>query len=266
MKDNTTGYSTLRCNTVWISDTHLGSKDCQVEQLKNFLLSVECDKLYLLGDIVDFWALRKKFWWPQSHYEILKILFNKAQNGTRVIYIPGNHDIPIRDYATTFFGPIEIKPEDVHQTADGKRYLLFHGDILDEQIRLAKWIKWIGDVGYQYLMKANRIVSFWRRITGKDYWSLASYLKNRMKNARDAIDIYATAAAREAKQRNLDGVICGHIHLPEIKTIDGISYCNDGDWVEHCSALIENPSGQLSLIHWAQEQTSTTSRRPALAA
>lgn len=246
--------SKSRCKTIWISDTHLGSKDCQVDKLKHFLTSVDADKIYLLGDIVDFWALGKKLWWPDSHYEILKILFQKAQDEVEVVYIPGNHDMPIKEYDTSHFGPIKIMSEAIHETVDGKKYLLFHGDVLDEQIRLAKWLKVVGDIGYQWLMRLNRIVSFWRHITGQDYWSLASYLKSKMKNAREAIDIYANAAVKEAKRRGLDGVICGHIHLPEIRDIEGIKYCNDGDWVEHCTALIENEQGELSLIRWTQTQ------------
>jgi len=255
----------IHCNTVWISDTHLGSKDCQVEKLKDFLLSIECKKLYLLGDIVDLWSLSKKLWWPECHYEILKIIFTKAQQGTDVIYIPGNHDIPVRDYATTFFGPIKIQSEAIHTTAKGERFLLFHGDVLDDEIRLSPWLKWVGDIGYQWLMKLNRTVSFWRRLTKQDYWSLASHLKGRLKNAREAIDIYAKAAVREAQNRGLDGVICGHIHVPEMKEIDGIRYINDGDWVEHCSALIEDHHGELSLINWRAQKPAEPDK-PALAA
>lgn len=238
---------------MWISDLHLGSKDCQVDLLKDFLNHVNCDTLYLLGDIIDFWALKKRLWWPPSHYEIIQLIYQKSQSGTRVVYIPGNHDCPMRDYAEDLIGHIEIHEEMVHETADGKRLLLIHGDILDGEIKLAAWKKHVGDAGYKVLMVLNRISMRFRKLFGQSYWSLATHIKSHIKDARAAIDIYAHAAAREAAKRGVDGIVCGHIHQPAIQNIEGITYYNDGDWVEHCTALVENSDGSIELVDWSKQ-------------
>lgn len=244
----------VKCRTVWLSDIHLGFKDCKADYLLDFLQSVECETLYLLGDIVDLWSLKKTFFWPPGHYEVIKLLFQKAKTGTRVIYIPGNHDEALRDYVGHDFGPIETLNEAIHITADGKRMLLFHGDCMDAHIRFSHFTKLIGDTAYNFLLFINRWANFVRRAFGFPYWSLASYLKNRVKNARQAIEIFENAVANEAKRRGLDGVICGHIHQAEIRDIDGILYCNDGDWIESCTALVEDELGQLELLHWSDKK------------
>ncbi len=245
--------------TIWLSDIHLGFKDCKADYLLDFLQSIDCDTLYLLGDIVDMWAMRKRFHWPSSHYEVLKAIFKKAKNGTRVVYIPGNHDEPMRDYVKNMIGPVEVLEEAVHTTAAGKQLLLFHGDILDSQVRFSRFHRRIGDAAYDLLLFINRWANFCRRRCGFSYWSLAYYLKNKVKNARAAIDIYERSAAHEARRRGLDGVICGHIHQAEIRVIDDILYCNDGDWIESCTALVEDRQGHLEILHWSDRKQSVKS-------
>lgn len=245
--------------TVWLSDIHLGFKDCKADYLLHFLKSVDCDTLYLLGDIVDMWAMKKRFIWPSSHYEVLKAIFKKAKKGTRVVYIPGNHDEPMRDYVENMIGPVEVKEEAVHTTAAGKRLLLFHGDVLDSQVRFSAFTRVVGDVAYDFLLFINRWTNFIRRHFGFSYWSLAYYLKNKVKNAREAIEIYEQAAVHEAERRGLDGVVCGHIHQAEIRVIDDVLYCNDGDWIESCTALVEDEKGYLEILHWSDRQQSVKS-------
>ncbi len=243
----------IAVRTVWLSDVHLGSKDCRAQYLLDFLQRVDCETLYLLGDIVDFWALRRQFIWPAAHYEILRAIMRKANSGTRVIYVPGNHDEVLREFVGHNFGPIEILHETTHTTADGRRLLLFHGDALDAHVHLHldAVSRIIGDQAYDFLMWVHRWVNRGRRIIGLPYWSLANYVKTRIKNARAAIAVFENAAVQEAKRRGLDGVICGHIHHPEIAMRDGVLYCNDGDWVESCTALVEKPCGSLEILHWS---------------
>lgn len=244
----------IHYRTVWLSDIHLGFKDCRAEYLLDFLASVDCDTLYLVGDIVDLWSLKRRFYWPSSHYEVIRAIFKKARKGTRVVYIPGNHDFPIRDYVGHLLGPIEIMEEGVHETADGKRMLMFHGDILDGHIRLSKFAHLFGDALYDFLLFINRTTLMLRRFLGRDYWSLATYLKNRTRRVNEVIEVYERAAAKEAKERGFDGVICGHIHKPELRDIEGVRYCNDGDWIENCTALTETPEGELQIIKWTEKQ------------
>ena len=243
-----TAYNGIRAKTVFLSDLHLGSKDCQAEKLLKLLEHLECEELYLLGDIVDFWSLSKRIYWPPSHYEVIKTLVKMAQSGTRVVYIPGNHDVPMREYSDSLLMNVEIKEEAVYTMPNGKKYLLFHGDILDERIRFGWLCKFFGDIGYPLLLKLNRWFSVISNRLGYDYWSLSSYLKTRSKKAVESIEIYEIAAAAEARRRGLDGVICGHIHQPNVRNIDGIHYCNDGDWVENCTILVEHYDGTLALL------------------
>jgi UDP-2,3-diacylglucosamine pyrophosphatase LpxH len=243
--------SRLSMRTVWLSDIHLGSKDCRAQYLLDFLQRVECETLYLLGDIVDFWALRRQFIWPAAHYEVLRMLMHKAKHGTRVIYVPGNHDEVMREFIGNQFGPVTILRETSHVTADGRQLLLFHGDALDAHVQLDFISRHIGDAAYDFLMWLHRWVNRGRRLCGLPYWSLANYVKTRVKNARAAIAAFEHAAVQEAKRRGLDGVVCGHIHHPEIALRDGVLYCNDGDWVESCTALVENHSGMLEILHWS---------------
>ena len=240
--------------TVFLSDIHLGFKDCKAEFLLDFLKSTDCDTLYLIGDIVDMWAMKKRFIWPSSHYEVLKALFKKAKKGTKVVYIPGNHDEPMREYVENMIGPVQVVEEAVHVTAADKQLLLFHGDILDSHVRFSRFNRMVGDVAYEFLLFVNRWANYCRRRFGLPYWSLAYFLKNKVSNVREAIDIFENAAIEEAKRRGMDGVVCGHIHQAEIRVIDGLLYCNDGDWIESCTALVEDNKGHLEILHWGDRR------------
>ncbi len=251
--------SRLSVRTVWLSDIHLGCKDCRAQYLLDFLQRVECETIYLLGDIVDFWSLKRQFIWPAAHYEVLRLLMHKAKHGTRVIYVPGNHDEVMREFVGSHLGPIEIRQEASHTTADGKHLLLFHGDILDPYVHLHidAISRFIGDPAYDFLMWTHRWVNRGRRVLGLPYWSLANYIKTRIKNARVAINAFSNAAINEAKRRGFDGVVCGHIHHAEIIQRDGVLYCNDGDWIESCTALVEQHNGKLDILHWADFYRAT---------
>ncbi|WP_404340100.1 UDP-2,3-diacylglucosamine diphosphatase [Pseudoalteromonas mariniglutinosa] len=240
---------------VWISDTHLGYKDCQANYLLNFLNSIECDVLYLVGDIVDLWSMKRQFFWHQSHYQVLACIQQKAQNGTRVIYIPGNHDETFRHYINNSLFGIEVHRQFIHTTVANKRFLLLHGDDFDSATRYNKLISIAGDVGYDLLLFLNRWTNRFRRLCGVNYWSLASWLKARVHKAQAAIHAFENAAVHEAKKQGVDGIICGHIHHPEIKVIDDIVYCNDGDWIENCTALVEDKNGRIELLHWSETHT-----------
>lgn len=240
--------------TVWLSDVHLGYRDCRAEFLLDFLARTRCETLYLVGDIVDLWALKRSFYWPRSHHKVLKKLIKLADKGTRVVYVPGNHDSLSRDIVGQTLLNIEVHRQYVHETADGRRFLLCHGDEFEHAVLLSRWHKVIGNAGYFVLLLLNRWNRRLRKLFGLPYWSLSTHLKNRSSNARRAIDAFERAAAMEARERGLDGVICGHIHQPEIRPIDGTLYCNDGDWVENCTALVENDAGWLELVHWGDRK------------
>jgi UDP-2,3-diacylglucosamine pyrophosphatase LpxH len=241
----------LAVRTVWLSDVHLGSKDCRAHYLLDFLRRVDCETLYLLGDIVDFWALRRQFLWPAAHYEIMRLIMRKANQGTRVIYVPGNHDEVLREFVGHSFGPVEVMHETTHVTADGRNLLLFHGDALDMHVQLDFISRHIGDPAYDFLMWMHRWANRARGLFGLRYWSLANYVKTRVGSARTALKLFEDAALAEARRRGLDGVVCGHIHHPEIALRDGLLYCNDGDWVESCTALVEDHGGNLEILHWS---------------
>lgn len=241
-------------NAVWLSDIHLGNKDCKADFVLDFLNQNPAKIVYLVGDVFDFWALKRQFMWPASHQAVLKKLMGLAEAGTRVVYIPGNHDDPCRDFCEKRILNIEIQREAVHKTAAGKRLLMVHGDEFDHVVRCNRLHKLVGDMGYELLLFLNRWGNRIRTRLGLPYWSLAYYIKNRVHNARLAIRSFEEAAAAEARRRGLDGIICGHIHQPEIRTIDGILYCNDGDWVESCTALVEHHNGRIELMHWGDLQ------------
>ncbi len=237
--------------TLWISDVHLGTAGCKAEYLLDFLRHNESETLYLVGDIIDGWALKSGWYWPQAHNDVVQKLLRKARKGTRVIYVPGNHDEPLRDYLDLSFGGIEVVEEATHTLADGRRMLVIHGDIFDGVIRHAKWLAHLGDRAYTVILELNHWVNHWRTRLGFPYWSLSQYLKHKVKNAVSYISDFEEALTHEARRRGLDGVICGHIHKAEIRQIDGLTYCNDGDWVESLTALAETHSGELKIIEWA---------------
>lgn len=246
----------LKYKTIWISDIHLGYKDCRADFLINFLESTESETLFIVGDLFDIWSLKKHFFWPTEHQNVVKAILEKAQQGTRVIYIPGNHDEINRDLVGNEILGVEIHQNYVHTTADGRKFLLCHGDEFDFVVRHSRFTKLVGDIGYDLLLFLNRWCNRLRRLTRQPYWSLATYIKNRIKNARKAIEVFEAAAAAEAKRRGLDGIICGHIHQPEIRKIDGVLYCNDGDWVESCTAMTEDQNGWLEILHWGDVRQS----------
>ncbi|WP_193988842.1 UDP-2,3-diacylglucosamine diphosphatase [Lelliottia steviae] len=252
--NNTTCSSKTHYPAVWISDVHLGYKDCQAQYLLDFLNAIECDVLYLVGDIVDLWSMKRQFFWHPSHYDVLALIQQKAKDGTRVIYIPGNHDETFRQYADESLFGIEVHQQYIHTTKANKRFLLLHGDDFDSATRYNKLISIAGDAGYDLLLFLNRWTNRIRRLFGGHYWSLASWIKARVHKAREAIDAFEKAAIHEAKKQGVDGIICGHIHHPAVKVVDGILYCNDGDWIENCTALVENDCGRIELLHWSETQ------------
>jgi UDP-2,3-diacylglucosamine pyrophosphatase LpxH len=240
-----------RYRSIWISDVHLGTRGCKAEFLLDFLKHNESDYLYLVGDIIDCWRLRRSWYWHQSHNDVVQKLLRKARKGTRVVYVPGNHDEPLRDYTEMQFGGVMLLEEAIHVTADGRRLLVLHGDKFDGIVQYARWLAILGDRAYNLLLAVNHWYNLWRRRLGYPYWSLSAYLKRRVKDAVRYIDDFESALAEEARRRGLDGVVCGHIHKAEIRRFDSILYCNDGDWVESCTALVEHPDGRLEILAWA---------------
>ncbi|QCO16307.1 UDP-2,3-diacylglucosamine diphosphatase [Azospirillum brasilense] len=254
--------------SIWISDVHLGTRGCKAEYLLDFLKQNESEHLYLVGDIVDGWRLRKAWYWPQAHNDVVQKILRRARKGVQVYYIPGNHDEAARDYAGLQFGGVHVVEEWIHVTADGRRLLVTHGDRFDVVVKYARWLAFIGDNAYVTLLQANTLFNWVRRKLGFPYWSLSAFLKHKTKTAVEFIGNYETALGDEARRRKVDGVVCGHIHTAEIRDMEGILYCNDGDWVESCTALVEHPCGRLEIIDWAADirrRTATTlpARLPA---
>ena len=242
----------IRFRSIWISDIHLGTTGCQAQRLLEFLRKTESDTLYLVGDIIDGWQLKRRWFWDQSHNNVVQTVLKKAKKGTEVIFVPGNHDEAVRQFIDLDFGGIRVRDGLIHTTAQGKRMLVLHGDRFDGVISCAKWLAYVGDNLYTMILKWNQWLNSWRARAGLPYWSLSQYLKLKVKNAVSYISSFENALAAEAKRRGLDGVICGHIHKPEIREIDGITYCNDGDWVESLSALVEDHTGELRLVTWQE--------------
>jgi UDP-2,3-diacylglucosamine pyrophosphatase LpxH len=247
------GEPVLRYRAIFLSDVHLGTPGCRARALLDFLRRTESDDLYLVGDIVDGWQLRRRWYWPQSHNDVVQKVLRKARKGTRVHFIPGNHDQVARQFVGHAFGGIEIRHDAIHVTADGRRLLVIHGDQFDAVVQCAPWLARLGDVMYTMVLALNRHFNAARARIGLPYWSLSQFLKHKVKNAVSYIGAFETALAREARERGLDGVVCGHIHKAEVRTIDGVLYCNDGDWVESMTALCESADGTLAVVHWKAE-------------
>lgn len=239
-----------RFRTIFFSDVHLGTRTCQADALIAFLREHEADTVYLVGDIVDFWRIRRGTVWPQAHNDVLQEILKKVRAGTRVIYIPGNHDDGLREYCGTQFGGIEILLNTVHTSATGKRYLVMHGDEYDVVVRNARWLAFVGDRGYAMSLAMNVPLNWVRKKMGLGYWSLAAYLKNRVKSAVCHMGEFEQSLAEQAGQHDVTGVICGHIHRAASKDIAGIHYLNCGDWVESCTAIAENDEGEFLIIDW----------------
>lgn len=251
----------LRFRTVWISDLHLGTPGCNAGLLLDFLKSIECETLYLVGDIVDGWQLRKGWYWPAAHNDVVRCILKMAKRGARVVYVPGNHDEMLRDFTGLHFGDVELLPEDVHTTADGRRLLVIHGDQFDNVVLYARWLAFLGDSAYGLLLRSNASVNWVRRRFGLPYWSLAAHLKKRVKNAVQFISRYEEVVAQAAAERHVDGVVCGHIHSAEIRRFGAVTYYNDGDWVESCTALVEQADGRLEIIDWAERRRAEVMAR-----
>ncbi|MDA0823659.1 MAG: UDP-2,3-diacylglucosamine diphosphatase [Proteobacteria bacterium] len=237
-------------HTIWISDVHLGFRGCNAEALLAFLKSVECNYLYLVGDIVDIWQLKKRQYWPQAHNDVVRAILGKAKVGTKVIYVPGNHDEFLRDYVGHSFGNISIVEKAVHVRLDGSKLLILHGDQFDAAVTSSRWVGMLGARGYELLLHLNLVLNYFRRKLGFPHWSLAKYVKYRVKNAIQAISNFEHAVAAAADRFGVTGVVCGHIHRPEISKIGDIGYCNCGDWVESCTALVEHHNGELEILTW----------------
>jgi UDP-2,3-diacylglucosamine pyrophosphatase LpxH len=237
--------------TVFLSDIHLGTRGCQAELLLDFLRHTTCERMFLIGDIVDGWRMKGGWYWPQTHNDVVQKLLRLARKGTAVTYIPGNHDDRVRDFCGVHFGGVVVARDAIHQTVDGRRFLILHGDEFDGVVRHAPALALAGDLAYRIVLTLNTHINRLRRRLGFGYWSLSAFLKSKVKNALQFIDSFEHAVADEAHRRGVDGVICGHIHKAEMRDIRGIAYINDGDWVESCTALVEHPDGRLEILEWA---------------
>jgi UDP-2,3-diacylglucosamine pyrophosphatase LpxH len=240
--------------TIFISDTHLGTRGCKAELLTDFLARNACETLYLVGDIVDGWRLKQRWYWPESHSRVVQELLHKIDAGTRVIYVPGNHDEALRPYCGRAIAGVDVMREAIHRTADGRRLLIIHGDHYDGVIAYARWLALLGDWAYTAALQLNDVFNAARRFLGLPYWSLSAYLKQKVKNAVEFICRFEEAVARDVHLKGLDGVVCGHIHHAAIKEIGGIVYHNDGDWVESCTALVEDARGNMEILSWASQE------------
>jgi UDP-2,3-diacylglucosamine pyrophosphatase LpxH len=249
--------SPLKYRSIFISDVHLGFRGCQAGYLLDFLRSTQCKQLYLVGDIVDLWGMSRAVYWPQDHNAVVREVLDKARDGTRVVYIPGNHDELVRAHLDTDFGNLSIRGEAIHETAAGQRFLVLHGDRFDRVVQNGRWLARVGARAYDNLLAMNRLLSLVRRRFGLRYWSLAGYLKRKVKNAVSYIGSFEEALAAEAGRLGVDGMICGHIHHPELREMDGVLYCNCGDWVESCTALVEHHDGRLELLRWTDAVPET---------
>ena len=237
----------MQVRAAFLSDLHLGARECHAREIASFLRTIKADTLYLVGDVIDIWSMRRGIYWPASHHEVLGLILDKARNGTRVIYVPGNHDELARALCKSVIAGIEVHEELVHRTRRGQRMLVIHGDAFDSAVRFSPLLKATGSALYTVALYAGMYVNFVRSLMGKEHWSLATWIKARVGNAQEYVEKFEHAAATAAAERGLDGVICGHIHRPRVARIAGVLYCNDGDWVEHCTALIEDRSGEIRL-------------------
>ncbi len=236
--------------TLFLSDFHLGSRGCQARLLLDFMRFHDAESIYLVGDIVDGWRLRRSWYWPQEHNDVVQKFLRKARKGSRVVYVPGNHDEFLRDYVGSQFGGIELVDRAIHVTADGRRLLIIHGDQFDVVVRHSRWLAHVGDKAYGTVLILNTLFNKVRRRLGFGYWSLSAYLKLKVKNAVNYIGAFEEALAGEARREGADGVVCGHIHHARIADFSGFHYVNTGDWVESCTAVAEHHDGRLEIIRW----------------
>ena len=253
--------SARRVRALFLSDIHLGTRACRADELLAFLKAYDAEYIYLIGDIVDFWAMSRGIYWPGLHNTVVQKILKKALHHVRVFLIPGNHDEALRDYIGSSFGDIDLVRDHIHTAADGKRYLLLHGDEYDQVTTYHRWVSILGDVSYHVLIHVNRILSLMRRKLGvSGHWSLADYAKRNVLQAVSFISDFEHAVVRNVKHLGLSGVICGHIHTPAIKSIDGVTYINCGDWVDSCTAVVEHEDGRMELVRWVQPTSGATQR------
>ncbi|TAK48876.1 MAG: UDP-2,3-diacylglucosamine diphosphatase [Xanthobacteraceae bacterium] len=241
-----------RFRALFISDVHLGTRGCRADALLDFLRHHDAETIYLVGDIVDGWALRSTWHWPQAHNDVVQKILRKARKGTRVVYVPGNHDEFLRSYVGTHFGGIEVTEQAMHEAADGRSYLIIHGDMFDLVVQNARWLAHLGDKAYDLAILLNRWINSLRRVFGVPYWSLSQWAKMKVKNAVSYIGAFEQTLAAEARRLGADGVVCGHIHYATIRDEHGVRYVNCGDWVESCTAIAEHRDGRLEILTWTQ--------------
>ena len=243
--------------TIFISDVHLGTRSAQAPALLDFLKRADADTYYLVGDIIDFWKVRRGPVWLQSHNDVIQKLLRKSRKGARVVYIPGNHDEALRDYCGLNFGSVEVRRDAIFETAAGKKYIVMHGDEFDVVVRYARWLAFLGDRSYELALWTNRPLNWIRHKLGLGYWSLSNYLKGRVKTAVNFIGEFESALSDVARRHEADGIICGHIHHAADRMIDGVHYMNCGDWVESATAIVETHSGELKVLHWGIARQSS---------
>ncbi|WP_425339728.1 metallophosphoesterase [Methylobacterium platani] len=256
----------LRVRTLFLSDIHLGTKGCQADLLLEFLRDVDADEIYLVGDIVDGWKLRSGWYWPQSHNDVVQKLLRKVRKGSRLVYVPGNHDEFLRDFLDMHFGGIEIQDQVLHEAADGKRYLVIHGDQFDLVVRHARWLALLGDGAYTAALFVNTHLNWVRRRLGLTYWSLSAWAKLKVKNAVNFIGRFEEFLIAEARRAEADGVICGHIHHAASRMVGDMHYLNTGDWVESCTAVVEHYDGTMEVIRFAEWSRANAEAPAPLAA
>jgi UDP-2,3-diacylglucosamine pyrophosphatase LpxH len=241
--------SPRRVRAAWISDVHLGTRGSNAALLLDFLREYEVQTLYVVGDLIDIWQMRRGRYWPQQHNDVIQKILRKSRKGTRVIYIPGNHDELLGDYYG-IYGNIAIQQRAIHQTADGRRILIIHGHELDTVVQNVKWLAYVGDVGYQFLLSLNPLINLVRRCFGHGYWSLSAYVKKRVKDAVSFIGKFEEAVVKYAEKYSVDAVLCGHIHSAAIRQFGDVAYYNCGDWVETCCAMIEREDGVIEIVNY----------------
>jgi len=256
----------LHVRTVFLSDIHLGARECRADLVLKFLHSVHADELVLVGDVIDLWSMRRTPYWPTAHNEVLRNLMARARSGQRVVYVPGNHDEDLRAYCGAAFGALEVRREYEHTTARGQRYLVLHGDEFDVHVECSRWLAATGSFAYDIALGLNRGYNRLRHAFGYPYWSLASFLKSKFGDAMRYIERFEQAASRHAHKRGYDGIICGHIHQPVQRVLGGVQYCNTGDWVENCTALVEDRNGELRLLSIADWLSAAEPRAARLRA
>ena len=262
--DSRGGPAARNYRTLFISDVHLGTRGAQAAALLEFLKEHDAETIYLIGDIIDGWRLRSGWYWPQLHNDVVQKLLRKARKGTRIVYIPGNHDEFLRGYCGMNFGGIELRETAIHEAADGKRYLVIHGDVFDVVVRHAKWLAFLGDWAYEIAMWLSQRINAVRRRLGFTYWSLSAWAKVTVKHAVNFIGKFEETLAGEAKREAVDGVICGHIHSAAHRDFDGLVYINTGDWVESCTAAVEHFDGHIEIIDWSASSRALSEQRGAV--